>query len=55
MVWAWVLAVLVLALWVVALVAFQRATSTAGRITSGIAALLLGVTGLVLVAALVFS
>lgn len=55
MLWGWLLAVVILALWVVSLLAFQRATTTTGKIVAGVAALLLGVTGLVFLAALVFS
>lgn len=55
MLWAWLLAVVILALWVVSLLAFQRSTTITGRVVAGVAALLLGVTGLVLLAGLVFS
>ena len=55
MLWVWLLAVVILALWVVSLLAFERSTTTTGKFVAGIAALLLGVTGLVFLAALAFS
>jgi hypothetical protein len=55
MVWGWVLAVALLGLAVVALILFQRATSLTGRIAVGIAAMIFGVLGLVILAGLIFS
>ncbi len=53
MLWVWVLTVALLALAVVALIRFQRATDLSGRIAAGIGAMALGVLGLVMVAVLV--
>lgn len=50
--WVWVLTVAILALAVVALITYQRATDLSGRIVVGIGAMFLGVLGLVMVAAL---
>ena len=55
MIWLWVLTVVLLALAVVALITYQRATDVSGRITAGVGAMLLGVLGLVMLAALVFG
>ncbi len=52
MLWAWALTVAILALAVVALITYQRATDLSGRIVVGIAAMVLGVLGLVMVAVL---
>jgi hypothetical protein len=51
--WLWALTFAILALAVVALIVYQRATALSGRIMVGIAAMVLGVLGLVMVAALV--
>ena len=53
MLWVWVLTVALLALAVVALIRFQRATDLSGRIAAEIGAMALGVLGLVMVAVLV--
>ncbi len=50
--WLWVLTVAILALAVVALITYQRGTDMSGRIVVGIGAMVLGVLGLVMVAAL---
>ena len=55
MLWLWALSVAILALAVVALIAYQRATNLSGRIVVGIAAMILGVLGLVMVAGLALS
>lgn len=52
MLWAWALTVAILALGVVALITYQRATDLSGRIVVGIGAMVLGVLGLVMVAVL---
>ena len=49
---AWLLTFVLLALAVVALIRYQRATDRTGRITVGIAAMVLGVLGLILLALL---
>jgi hypothetical protein len=46
MLWGWLLAVVTLVLGIVSLLAFQRSTTTIGKIIVGVVALLLGVTGL---------
>ncbi len=48
----WLLTVALLALAVIALIRYQRATDTSGRIVAGIGAMALGVLGLVMVAVL---
>ena len=53
MLWMWALTVALLALAVVALISYQRATDLPGRIAVGIGAMMLGLLGLVMVAMLV--
>ena len=55
MFWLWLLTVALLALAVVALIKYQRATDFSGRIAVGIGAMVLGVLGLVMLAALVLG
>ena len=52
MLWLWVLTAALLTLAVLALITYQRATDLPGRIAVGIGAMLLGVLGLVMLAAL---
>ena len=53
MLWMWILTVALLALAVVALIGFQRATDLSARIAAGIGAMALLFLGLVMVAVLV--
>ncbi len=53
MLWLWLLTVVLLALAVVALIKYQRATEASGRIAVGVGAMILGVLGLVMLAVLV--
>ena len=55
MIWLWVLTVVLLALAVVALISYERATDLSGRVAAGVGAMVLGVLGLVMLAALVFG
>ena len=51
---AWILTLVVLAMALGALVLYQRADTSSGRIVNGVTAMLLGVPGLVILFALVF-
>jgi len=55
MIWLWLFTVVLLALAVIALITYQRATHLSGRILVGIAAMIFGVLGLVLLGGLVFG
>lgn len=51
---AWLVALLILVGFVVALVRFQNAPDRSGRVIAGIAAPVLGIVGIVVLAALIF-
>lgn len=53
MFWLWALTVVLLALAVVALIRYQRASDLPGRVAVGVAAMFLGVLGIVMLAVLV--
>ena len=55
MIAAWTLALLMVALAVVALARYQKADTWSGRVISGAAAMILGVPGLVFLAALILG
>ena len=54
MIASWILCLVILALAVVALMRFSRVTTFTSKLVTGAAAMILGVLGLVLAAALVF-